>query len=79
MKQLFPVVVMVICVCLALGAYSKHQNVEKKKEDDRRIEASINTFTSGFDGLRRGVGGVNNELALSCGCGVCDRFLCRYH
>lgn len=56
MKSLFPVAVMVVFICAAIGVYCKHQSMEKKNEEDRRIEAAINTFTSGFDGLTRGVG-----------------------
>lgn len=55
MKWLLPAVVMVIFVCFAVGIYSKDKSAAEKQENERRMQAMTDSYTSGFDGMIRTV------------------------
>lgn len=55
MKWLFPVAVLALFAFFAMSIYNKDQAAAEKQENERRMQAMTDSYTSGFDGLIRTV------------------------
>lgn len=55
MKWLFPVVVLALFAFFSMSIYSKDKAAAEKQENERRMQAMTDSYTSGFDGLMQNV------------------------